>query len=201
MDARDSLLHALDELLAHRHPDDVSLREVARHAGVSHGLPGYYFQDRRGLLTAYAGEGYRLMVEMQRADLAKVADQPAHVRLAELGFSYVNFSVRYARRFAVMFQTHEVDLENQEYKENADRAFGALKEIVAPYFAGQPDAEARTVQVMFGAWSIAHGAAMLIQGPRLNRYVAPEIIPELCRNMFYAYATANLPPEATEKGA
>ncbi|MEX0922150.1 MAG: TetR/AcrR family transcriptional regulator [Rhodovibrionaceae bacterium] len=195
MDTRAVLLHALDDLLEHRHPGEVSLREVARHAGVSHGLPGYYFQDRRGLLTAYAAEGYRLMGEMQRADLGKVADQPAHVRMAELGVSYVNFSVQYSRRFSVMFQSHEVNLENKDYKENADRAFGALQEIVAPFFAGLPDGEKRAVQVMFGAWSIAHGAAMLMQGPRLNRYMPPEIIPELCRNMFYTYATTNLPPE------
>ena len=195
MDSRAVLLHALDELLEQRHPGDVSLREVARHAGVSHGLPGYYFQDRRGLLTAYAAEGYRLMGEMQRTDLERVADQPPHVRVAELGLSYINFSMRYTRRFAVMFQSHEVNLENQEYKENADRAFGALREIVGRYFANKPDGEKQAVQVMFGAWSLAHGAAMLMQGPRLNRYIPPEIIPDLVRQMCYSYATNNLPPE------
>lgn len=195
MDSRSILLHALDELLEQRHPDDVSLREVARRAGVSHGLPGYYFQDRRGLLTAYAAEGYRLMGEMQRSELSKLADQPAHVRMAELGVSYVNFSVQYSRRFSVMFQSHEVNLENSEYKENADRAFGALREIVGSYFAGKPDGEKLAVQVMFGAWSLAHGAAMLMQGPRLNRYMPPEIIPGLVRKMCYDFAASNLPPE------
>lgn len=147
------------------------------------------------MLTAYAAEGYRLMTEMQRVDLAKVADQPPHVRVAELGVSYVNFSVKYARRFSVMFQSHEVNLDNKEYREYADRAFTALREIVGPYFEGKPDGEKRAVQVMFGAWSIAHGAAMLIQGPRLNNYMQPEIIPDLCRHTFYTYATTNLPPE------
>ena len=188
------LLQALDELLDHRHPDDVSLREVARHAGVSHGLPGYYFQDRRGLLTAYAAEGYRLMGEMLYSARARVADQPTHVQVAELGVAYVNFSIKFARRFSVMFQSHEVNLENKEYAENADRVFASLAEVVGSYFAGKPDAEQRVAQVMFGAWSIAHGAAMLIQGPRLKRQMPPEIIPDLCRNMFYTYATTNLPP-------
>lgn len=138
------------------------------------------------------------MAEMMRADRAKVEDQPPHVQVAELGVSYVNFSVKFAHRFSVMFQSHEVNLENKEYAENADRAFASLAEVVVPYFEGEPDAEQRVVQVIFGAWSIAHGAAMLIQGPRLHRYMPPEIIPDLCRNMFYTYATTNLPPKDEE---
>lgn len=160
-DSRERLLLTLDALLEHRHPDEVSLREVARHAGVSHGLPGYYFQDRRGLLTAYAAEGFRILAEMEQAAAARVADQPPAVQLAELGIAYVAFAERHRRRFAVMFQTHEVNLEDPEYMENSDRAFQALRDCVGAYFAGKPDSQERALSVIFSAWSLVHGAALL----------------------------------------
>ncbi|PRC49917.1 TetR family transcriptional regulator, partial [Mycobacterium sp. ITM-2017-0098] len=41
-------------LVAERGADGVSLRELARAAGVSHAAPAHHFTDRRGLFTALA---------------------------------------------------------------------------------------------------------------------------------------------------
>src|SRR5690242_20256319 len=45
-------------LVAERGADGVSLRELARAAGVSHAAPAHHFTDRRGLFTALATEGF-----------------------------------------------------------------------------------------------------------------------------------------------
>ncbi|HEY6309589.1 MAG TPA: helix-turn-helix domain-containing protein, partial [Streptosporangiaceae bacterium] len=61
-DLRQALLDAavatLDELGA----DRLSLREVARRAGVSHAAPAHHFTDKAGLLTAVAAEGFGMLV-------------------------------------------------------------------------------------------------------------------------------------------
>ena len=44
-------------LVAERGADGVSLRELARAAGVSHAAPAHHFTDRRGLFTALADRG------------------------------------------------------------------------------------------------------------------------------------------------
>ena len=50
-------------LVAERGADGISLRELAREAGVSHAAPAHHFTDRRGLFTALATEGLRLLAE------------------------------------------------------------------------------------------------------------------------------------------
>src|SRR5215472_16808361 len=54
----DAALATLDEVGA----DRLSLREVARRAGVSHAAPAHHFSDKAGLLTAIATEGFGRLV-------------------------------------------------------------------------------------------------------------------------------------------
>ena len=49
--------------MAERGADGISLRELAREAGVSHAAPAHHFTDRRGLFTALAAEGWRLLAD------------------------------------------------------------------------------------------------------------------------------------------
>src|ERR1700754_1497263 len=48
-------------LVAERGADGISLRELAREAGVSHAAPAHHFTDRRGLFTALAAQGWGLL--------------------------------------------------------------------------------------------------------------------------------------------
>src|ERR1700712_3851843 len=57
--ARDTLLAAAREELVAHGAGGVSLRAVARRAGVSHAAPTHHFADRAGLLTVLAADGHR----------------------------------------------------------------------------------------------------------------------------------------------
>src|SRR6266496_3683288 len=56
-DLRQALLDAAVATLDEVGADGLSLREVARRAGVSHAAPAHHFTDKAGLLTAVATEG------------------------------------------------------------------------------------------------------------------------------------------------
>ncbi len=58
-DLRAAILSEAARLVAERGADRVSLRELARSAGVSHAAPAHHFVDRRGLFTALAAQGFR----------------------------------------------------------------------------------------------------------------------------------------------
>ena len=60
-DLRPALLKAAVETIEDVGPAAMSLREVARRAGVTHPAATYHFGDKAGLLTAVAIEGYRLL--------------------------------------------------------------------------------------------------------------------------------------------
>ena len=65
-DLRRALLRAAVETIAETGPAAMSLREVARRAGVTHAAAAYHFGDKAGLLTAVAAEGYRMLGEALR---------------------------------------------------------------------------------------------------------------------------------------
>jgi AcrR family transcriptional regulator len=185
------LFQALEELLADHHPDAISLRQIARRAGVSHGLPGYYFGDRAGLLTAYAAEGYALLAERVEA-AAAAARTPAEC-MSNIGIAYIDFSEARHTHFSVMFQSHEVNASDAALKLHADRCYNPFLASMETYFARHPERRARQGVVTVGAWAIVHGAALLARGPRLKQRVPPEHLRPLFVEMCRSYARTNLP--------
>src|SRR5215831_15253503 len=69
-DLRAALLQAAVGAIAEEGAAGMSLREVARRAGVSHTAAAYHFRDKRGLLTAVAADGYRMLADEMRASRA-----------------------------------------------------------------------------------------------------------------------------------
>jgi AcrR family transcriptional regulator len=51
VDRRQAVLDAAIELFAEKDYDDVNVADIAARAGVAHGLPFYYFSDKRGIMT------------------------------------------------------------------------------------------------------------------------------------------------------
>src|SRR6266496_4233805 len=77
----------LPRALAEAGPAAVSLRDLARRAGVSHAAPAHHFGDKAGLLTAVAADGFeRLAAALQAAD-AETG------RFIDIGAAYVRFAV------------------------------------------------------------------------------------------------------------
>ena len=66
-DLRRGLLRAAAEAIAENGVAAVSMRDLARRAGVSHAAPTHHFGDKSGLLTAFAAEGFDLLAKVARA--------------------------------------------------------------------------------------------------------------------------------------
>src|SRR3954449_1679533 len=79
------------ELLAEAGTDALSLREIARRAGVSHGAPRRYFPTHQALLAAIAREGY-LHLGQQVTELVRDTGADPHTQLLALGRLYVEFA-------------------------------------------------------------------------------------------------------------
>ena len=83
-DLKAAILAQAATLVAERGADGISLRELARAAGVSHAAPAHHFTDRRGLFTALATEGYRMLA-------AALTD--ARPRFIDAARAYVTFAL------------------------------------------------------------------------------------------------------------
>jgi AcrR family transcriptional regulator len=127
----------------------LSLRELARRAGVTHAAPAHHFRDKAGLLTAIATEGFTLL-----ADTLAAAQEYGFI---ETGVAYVSFAVEHPAHFTVMFGP--VDDANPDLAAARDRAGAILHEGVVDL--PHPPAEADRDDAAIAAWSLVHGFATL----------------------------------------
>lgn len=161
-DLRRTLLdHAL-AAVADNGPAGVSLRDVARRAGVSHAAPTHHFRDKTGLLTALAAEGWSLLADA----LARTAagDSPD---FAEMGVSYVLFATSHPDHFAVMRAPGLVRRDDPELV----AAEGRSGQLLRAGARRHPDpAAAADATTALAGWALVHGLAVLL----LEGSIAPE---------------------------
>lgn len=160
-DLPSALLRAVGELVTEGGVAAVSVRAVARRAGVSHAAPAHHFGDRGGLLAAYATQGFdalqaRFLAAMDELD----DDAPAAAAVRAMGASYLGFGFEEPGWFTVMFRKELVDCEDPALVASGGRAFGA---VLAVHRACLDDAatDDDVVQLAMAAWSIVHGFVSL----------------------------------------
>jgi AcrR family transcriptional regulator len=129
----------------------ISLRELARRAGVSHAAPAHHFGDKAGLLSAVAAEGFRLLAEELR-----LADERTGETL-EIGRAYIGFAVRRSAYFEVMFRP---DLQRRSDPELVE-ARQAVRDELLRYASGTDAASEDDGLAGAVLWSLVHGVAVL----------------------------------------
>jgi len=169
MDVARAVLDAAIEIIATDGPDQVSMREVARRAGVSHQAPYHHFTDRAGIFAAISEEGFRNFTAEFRRTFDTSSDP-----LADCLRTYVGFALAHPGHFKVMFRSDIYGVTTHDATRTAaDEAFLALLDLAAT--AGTPSSPADALTMPVALWAQAHGlATLLVDGP-----LAAKIPPEL----------------------
>jgi AcrR family transcriptional regulator len=154
-DLRNTLLAAAVDAIAESGPTALSLRDLARRAGVSHAAPAHHFGDKAGLLTALATQGYDLLAKALDAARARTGS------LLEIGVAYVAFAVGHHAHFDVMFRPDLYHADDAELTAAAGRASAALAAGVATLPPTQVTEGREAFLAGMSAWSIVHGFATL----------------------------------------
>ncbi|MEU1007698.1 TetR/AcrR family transcriptional regulator [Streptomyces sp. NPDC005890] len=145
------------ELLAAEGPQALTLREIARRAGVSHGAPRRYFPTHRDLLSAIARRGFAELAGRAHAALEREAGGP-RARVAALARTYLEFARERPGMYELMFR-HDL-LESGEsglgLRETSLPLFSLLADLIG---AADPAADARRVAAAL--WANLHGIAQL----------------------------------------
>jgi AcrR family transcriptional regulator len=184
-DLRRTLLEASVALILERGLDELSLREVARRAGVSPAAPYHHFATRQELLAALAVEGFAMLAESMRSARAAVDEDDASERFYATGLGYIRFAVSHPAHFRLMFRPSLVPPAALHGDGAPADAFDVLLKAVDEVLE---DRNIRTRidrrGLVLVAWSLVHGAAeLLLDGPfarGLPELEAPaQDIPEL----------------------
>ena len=156
------LVAIAEELLEEEGVAGLSMREVARRAGVTHGAPLRHFRSFAALLSEVAAGGFRdLEAAVDEAAAAVAPGSGPTARLAAAARAYVACAVKRPGRFAVMFRPELLDTTHPGFTRDAGGAFEQLVRIVrgAQDAGWRTDAASRRLAGVL--WAGVHGLASL----------------------------------------
>jgi AcrR family transcriptional regulator len=167
-DLRRALIEAALDLIASEGPRAISLREVARRAGVTHAAPYRHFPSREALLAAVAEEGFHAL-RGAMLDRMQDADSDSLARLQASGIAYVRFAVDHPSHFRVMFGAELVGQDSYPKLTEAGRAaYAVLVEAIEACQKAGVVREAASAELSLSAWALVHGLAMLLVDGQLR---------------------------------
>jgi AcrR family transcriptional regulator len=170
-DLRDSLLTAAEQALAELPLQQVSLREIARRAGVSHAAPKHHFASLGQLLGEVAARGYDRFVESLAQAADRATDQSPNARLTAMARAYLRFAVDNPAVYGLMFGKREHVVETTPHLATSMLAAWTQLENQVADLIGPARAPYGAVTV----WANVHGLAML----RLERKLPPHVSPDI----------------------
>jgi len=166
-DLKAALLESAEVELSVKGIETFSLRGVAKRTGVSHAAPAHHFGDTGGLLTALATEGFKRLVKIQKSRQQLTKDDPS-AQLASLGLGYIDFAIKNAALFRLMFSSEKPNSLDEVFAATSDTAFDMLVDNIKNIKREiKPDEQAIMTDVM-STWAIIHGLADLLIGGRSN---------------------------------
>jgi AcrR family transcriptional regulator len=173
-DLRRSLIQAGSTLIEEKGLSGLSLREVARAAGVSHTAPYRHFQDKADLLAAIAQVGFeRLTDEAGKAGRAHQGDPRRQFLAAAV--QYILFSVRHPSMAHLLFGgVINMRTAPRSLKQASWAAFELVETIINQGKQAGIFRERDTMELAVTTWSGIHGLAQLISGGYLTRLASTE---------------------------
>src|SRR3954451_20862 len=171
---REALLEQAETALARGGTSALSLRELAREVGVSHGAPRRHFADKQALLDALAESGF-VKLGAALGDAIEGAGTDFDTRMTALARAYVHFATDHAALLELMFAS--------KHRPGADRlhdagaqAFAPALELIAEGQAAGAVVPGDLERVSMIAFAGMHGIAALANSRLLGDAPLDELV-------------------------
>ncbi|MDB5479765.1 MAG: transcriptional regulator, TetR family [Caulobacteraceae bacterium] len=154
-----ALVAAGRRILEAEGPTALSLRAVAREAGVSPAAPYHHFKDKSELLDAVAEEGWRELGDAIAKGRAAATDP--RLALNEIGVAYVAFARQNPALYRLMYHAACNRSMMPDKAKGEDSGYGQVREALIA--AGADPTDERELQLtQIAAWCNAHGVAEMV---------------------------------------
>ena len=164
----DALLKAAERVLERDGLVGLTLRAVAREAGVSHAAPTHHFGDLTGLVSELAAIGFR-QFNAAMAVAGSGGGSGLEKAMARAK-AYVAYAQAHPGMYGLMFRTERLDMTRPSLHEAANAAFAGLTGAIGASRQEQISEEALSLDqaaAIARAWSLVHGFTMLLLDGRL----------------------------------
>jgi AcrR family transcriptional regulator len=198
---REALLKAAERVLERDGLAGLTLRAVAREAGVSHAAPTHHFGDLTGLVSELAAIGFR-QFNAAMASACDAATSPMERAMARPK-AYVAYAQAHPGMYGIMFRTERLDYSRPSLHEAAGASFAGLANAIGAMRQEQISRDTMTLDqaaAIARAWSMVHGFTMLLLDGRLEDIL--ERLPEgttaeqLLEAILKSTVTGKLPVES-----
>lgn len=166
---REALLKAAERVLERDGLSGLTLRAVAREAGVSHAAPTHHFGDLTGLVSELAAIGFRQFNAAMVA-ACDAATSPVERALARPK-AYVAYAQAHPGMYGLMFRTERLDYSRPSLHEAAEASFAGLANAIGAMRQERIAGDMLTLDqaaAIVRAWSMVHGFTMLLLDGRLE---------------------------------
>lgn len=163
-DLRRAAITASIDLIESQGLAKLSLREVSRQVGVSHGAVYHHFPDRAALLRAIADAGFEDLTSAMSARMATATGPLA--RLHACGLAYVQFALEHPGVFRMMFRPELTGTVDVEPPQAALQSWQVLHAAVVQCVEAGLTRPAPSELLATLCWTTVHGLAiLLLDGP------------------------------------
>ena len=166
---RDALLEAAERVLERDGLAGLTLRAVAREAGVSHAAPTHHFGDLTGLVSELAAIGFRQFNDAMAA-AGSIGGSGLEKAIARAK-AYVTYAQVHPGMYGLMFRTERLDMTRPSLHEAASASFAGLAGAIGASRHEQISEQALSLEqaaAIARAWSLVHGFTMLLLDGRLS---------------------------------
>lgn len=183
-DLHATLLRLALDMLEQHGVEGLTLRALAREAGISHAAPKNHFDDLTGLLSEVAAVGYARLADALEEAAAGAPDDP-RLRLVALGHAYVARAHAQPGLFRLMFRDACLDFQRPALRDASARSRSVMLDALGDGPRGEggrpagvdgsPPGAGSGVGLevaLVAAWSLVHGYAVLLTDGRLDRALA-----------------------------
>lgn len=197
-DLRTALLDAALAVIDEIGPQGLTIREVARRAGVSHAAPYRHFADRDELILAVVEQGFDRLQATMDAEKQAADDNPVS-QFAASGMAYLQFAFENPAYYRVMFSGDL--LSSQGHVTFQHTSHESLQDLVTDIAAcqrlgivreGDPNTQALTIL------STIHGFVSLVNDNRVGHlvdasYTLDSLRDAVLGHLFEGLGTGNTP--------
>jgi AcrR family transcriptional regulator len=178
---RAALLDAAERKLVSTGIEGLSLRELTRELGVSHGAPRQHFQDKQSLLDALAVTGLDRLGAQLTTALSR-ADGDFAERLTTFAAAYVEFAMRSPAMLELMF-LRKTNTTSDDVRQANERAFAAPSALIEQaQAAGEIDSDDPD-RVAMSILAVLQGLATLILGGMAGDRSADQLVTGTIRTL------------------
>jgi AcrR family transcriptional regulator len=156
--------------------EGITIRAVARNAGVAHSAPANHFPSRRTMLTAIAAIIFADLADQTIEAITELADKPEQAILA-FAETCFQFAFNTPNRYQLLWQRQLIDQDDPALAKEMERVYSALLSLLRQdHVNHRVDIETDAIAI----WSMIHGyISMRLDG---NLVAAEDTVTNLPRH-------------------